>query len=149
MGSNGKRGLRFIVRRGYTWVVIIKRSGEAPIEKPFHDVSYGSKENALQAARDYRNIVAKAYGLAHSYTEKTIPTKKKASEVTGVRGVSHYVCPRKGNYVAHRYTATWAENKTAKSKHFYYRPGVPGKKEEAFKRACEFRKRMEILHYDT
>lgn len=108
------------------------------ISKFFSDTRYQSKARALAAARAYRTKLDEKFPAPASNAFRTAPQKNSS---TGVAGVSEtFMRSRNGRKIP-CFTVTWRPEKgVSRTKKFSI--NAYGR-EEAFRRAVEFRREME------
>lgn len=123
-------------------------------QQSFYDHHYGGYYPALKAARKWRDEEQKRLGISdHHHRRKKY--NKKARSTTGVTGVSHtdrWILKQRRPQHLRFYRVQWGQSmpdgtRRYPTKMFSYNGDV-GSKEDAFKRAVAFRKKMERLHYD-
>ena len=138
---------------GFYWVRFFQTFDcSERVQCTFTDLEWGSKQKALDAAREWRDQMADELGIELAVCSNFKRKQTKPRSNTGVVGVVHldYVkgC---GRHVT-AYTANWSETqddgkRKPRQKMFGYKPDQPWDKDRAFKQAVEHRAKMEKTHY--
>jgi len=140
-------------RSPFWWVRFTFGSGKdsrCKTQACFYDWHYGSKENALRAARVWRDKTI----IKHpEYVINKSSTTKLGCKHTRPRGrcpdVGVSLCTRKGRRPS--YIASWHETingkRAKKGKNFPFDPNDPNDQKRQYENALELRRKMEQLHY--
>lgn len=121
-------------RGGKFWYVSIDIAPHKYV-KTFSDANYGTKDDALQAAIEYRDTIMEDIGLL-LVEDRKIYNNIKTTNSSGVNGVS-----KSGNYYHAYIQITPYQRKAAKFSISKYGEDL------AFKRAVMWRKGMELVVY--
>ncbi len=128
-------------RNTHCWFVRTYRDGKV-LSKTFTDGVYGSKEEALKAAKEYRAEYERMNPPSYEY--KRLRTKPPSNNKTGVVGVSETYGRSHGNRGDKMpcFSVTWVPtpNKPRCKKFFFSKYGG---RESAFQAAIDFRKDKE------
>ncbi len=139
------RGIsRIDSKNTHGWYVRVYANGGVFCSKLFSDRIYGSKEDALTAAKKYRDhnqeVADKYKREGRNPHRKPLYSKAPRNNTTGQVGVNEVEAVLNGRKV-HYFQATWSINGVPNSQKFYV--SKKRTREQALKEAIACRKKME------
>ncbi len=144
---------------GFWWVRFFRGTNNASkglkmqveYQQTFTDLNHGGKQEALQAAIHWRDLMAGLRDMPEGKRASFAKTKKlRCDSKTGVAGVNHTIRAKSSGTVCPAYVTTWRitlSDGTSQHRSKWYGYGVHRTKEQAFKLAKRHRRLMVAEHY--
>jgi hypothetical protein len=124
------------INRTHSWHVHLTRRG-IHYNKHFSDGVYGGKQEALNAAKEYKDSIISKHS---HYTKKDVCSKVRRNNQSGIAGVGKYASPGRNGKLHWFWLAYWTdENGSRRQRKFMI--STYGE-DEAFDRAVKLRKKM-------